>query len=121
MPEDFIREVILPATNVHLFPHLTMQEFYKWLGCHFFMSCFQGIDNRDAWWSHQPISMFEGAPFRLHEYMTGTRCKDITAHIRFTNKAKPTVASDGFVDWFHEVRQMLDAFNDHYDWNYVAS
>ena len=121
MPEDFIREVVLPATNVHLFPHLTMQEFYKWLGCHFFMSCFQGIDNRDAWWSHQPISMFEGAPFRLHEYMSGTRFKDITAHIRFTNKATPTVASDGFVDRFHEVRQMLDAFNDHYDRNYVAS
>ncbi len=98
MPEDFIREVILPATNVHLFPRLTMQEFYKWLGCHFFMSCFQGIDNQDAWWSHQPISMFEGAPFWLHEFMSGTRFKDITAHIRFTNKATPTVASDGFVD-----------------------
>jgi hypothetical protein len=76
------------------------------------MSCFQGIDNRDAWWSHQPISMFAGAPFRLHDY---------TAHICFTNKATPTVASDGFVDRFHEVRQMLDAFNDDYDWNYVAS
>jgi hypothetical protein len=85
-----------------------MQEFYKWLGCHFFMSCFQGIDNQDAWWSHQPISMFEGAPFRLHDYMSGARFKDITAHIRFTNKATPTVASDGFVDWFHKVRQMLD-------------
>ncbi len=120
MPKDFIREVI-PATNVHLFPHLTMQEFYKWRGCHFFMSCFQGIDNRDARWSQQPISMFEGTPFRFHDYMSGTRFKDITAHIHFTNKETPTVASDGFVDRFHEVRQMLDAFNDHYDRNYVAS
>jgi len=40
--DDFVREVILPATNVHLFPHLTMQEFYKWLGCHFFMACSRG-------------------------------------------------------------------------------
>ncbi len=119
--KDFIREVIPLTTNMHLFPHLTMQEFYKWLGCHFFMSCFQGIDNRDVWWPQQPISMFEGAPFRLHEFMLGRRFQDITAHIRFTHKDTPTVASDGFGDWFHEVRQMLDAFNDHYDWNYVAS
>jgi len=28
-PDDLVREVILPATNIHLFPHLTMQEFYK--------------------------------------------------------------------------------------------
>lgn len=120
-PDDFVAKVILPATNVHLFPHLTMQEFYKWLGCHFFMACFLGIDDRDEWWSPKPISMFEGAPFRLNEYMTRKRFVDITCNIRFTQKETPTVASDGFVDRFHEVREMLDAFNDHYDRNYIAS
>jgi hypothetical protein len=43
MPEKFIREVVIPATNVALMLHLTISEFYKWLGCHFFMACFQGV------------------------------------------------------------------------------
>jgi hypothetical protein len=120
-PEDFIQEVILPTTNIHLSPHLTMQEFYKWLGCHFFMACFQGIDDQDNWWSQQPVSMFDGAPFGLNEYMTKSRFINITSRIPFTNKEAPSIASNGFVDWFHKVRQMLDAFNNHYDWNYVAS
>jgi len=120
-PDKFVDEVILPATNVHLFPHLTMQEFYKWLVCYFIMSCFQGIEDRDEWWSPKPVSMFEGAPFRLNQYMSRKHFTNITCKIRFTNKEQPTVASDGFVDRFHEVCEMLDAFNDHYDQNYVAS
>jgi hypothetical protein len=120
-PDKFVDEVILPATNVHLFPHLTMQEFFKWLGCYFIMSCFQGIKDRDEWWSPKPVSMFEGAPFRLNQYMSRKHFTDITCKIRFTNKEPPTVASDGFADRFHEVCEMLDAFNDHYDRNYVAS
>jgi hypothetical protein len=120
-PEGFIKEVILPTTNLHLSPHLRMQEFYKWLGCHFFMACFQGINNRDDWWSQQPISMFEDAPFRLNGYMTRNHFLNITTHIHFTNNDMPTVASSSFVDRFHEVCQMLDAFNDHYNRNYAAS
>ncbi len=120
-PEDFVHEAVLPTTNIHLFPHLTMQEFYKWLGCHFFMACFQGIDNQDERWLQQPISMFKGAPFRLSKFMTRNCFTDITCNIRFTNKETPTVASNGFVDWFHNVRQMLDPFNNHYNQNYVAS
>ena len=50
LPDEFVVKVILPTTNVFLFPHLTTHEFYKWLGCHFFMACFQGIDNHDEWW-----------------------------------------------------------------------
>jgi hypothetical protein len=94
------------------------EDFYKWLGCHFFMACFQGIDKRDDWWSQQPISMFEGAPFRLNGYMLRNHFLNITSTICFTDKDnKPT----GFVDRFHEVRQMLEAFNEHYNRNYVAS
>ncbi len=116
-PEDFVCDIIIPTTNIHLHPRLTMQEFYKWLGCHFFMACFQGINDQDDWGSRQPVNMFEGAPFWLTDSMTGKCFADITSSISFTDKEMPT----GFVDWFHEVRQMLDAFNDHYDRNYVAS
>jgi hypothetical protein len=65
--------------------------------------------------------MFEGAPFRLSKFMTRNRFTDITCKIHFTNKETPTVTSNGFMDWFNKVRQMLDAFNDHYNQNYVAS
>ena len=114
-PNDFVAKVILPATNVHLFPHLTMHDFYKWLGCHFFMACFQGIDDRDEWWSQRPVSLFSGAPFRLNEFMTRNRFTNITSHIRFTEKPPPTVASHGFVDRFHEVREMLDQLSGRVD------
>jgi len=53
--------------------------------------------------------------------MTRNRFHEITCKIHFTDKKTPTVASNGFVDWFHGVREMLDAFNNHYDRNYVAS
>ncbi len=40
MPEEFIREVCIPATNKHIEGEkLTLPEFYKWLGCRFFMAC----------------------------------------------------------------------------------
>jgi hypothetical protein len=94
--EDFVCKVVLPTTNIHLFPQLTMQEFYKWLRCHFFMACFQGIDNQDERWLQQPISMFQGAPFRLSEFMMRNRFTDIACKICFTNKETPTVAFNGF-------------------------
>jgi hypothetical protein len=78
-PESFIKEVVLPTTNLHLSPHLKMQEFYKWLGCHFFMASFQEINKQDDWWLQQLASMFEGAPFRLNGYMTRNCFLDITS------------------------------------------
>ncbi len=35
-PEDFVISVILPAMNSHLMNHMTLQEFYVWLGCNFY-------------------------------------------------------------------------------------
>ena len=44
MPERYIREVCIPATNVHIVgERLTLPEFYRWLGCCFFMACFVGV------------------------------------------------------------------------------
>ncbi len=122
MPEDFIRNVVLPnITNVHLSPHLSMQEFHKWLGCQFIMSCFQGFVDRELWWSRDPVDMYSGAPFCLNGFMTRNHFLDIdiTAKIRYMDKAAPTVANDGYVDPFHKVRQMREAFNNHYDQNYL--
>ena len=113
MPEQFIQDVVLPATNVFLTDEMTMGEFYKWLGCHFFMACFQGIKDRNDWWSTAPIDMFSGAPFRLNEFMTKRRFLEITAAIVFTDVPPPTLAEGGFVDRFHDIRKLIDAWNDH--------
>ena len=95
---------------------MTLQDFYVWLGCHFFMTCFEGIEKKKMWWSKKTIDMFEGAPFRLSEYISGRRFQNIGTAIRYTN-----IESPAFLDWFHDVRQMIEGFNDHYEGEYVPS
>ena len=95
---------------------MTLQDFYVWLGCQFFMTGFEGTENNKIWWLDKPIDIFEGAPFRLSEYMSGRRFQNICATIRYTN-----IESPAFLDRFHDVWQMIDAFNEHYDCEYVPS
>ena len=115
-PEKFIVDVILPASNKNIIQPISLQEFYVWLGCQFFMACFEGIANREDWWSTKPILPREGAPFRLYDYMQKSRFLKISAAITYTTKPPPL-----FVDKFHDVRQMLDSFNQHYEDNYIPS
>ena len=121
MPEQFIRDVVLPATNEKLTPHLSISEFYVWIGCNFFMACFQGISDRELWWSSSPVSMFSGAPFRLNEYMSRNRFLEVSAAIVFTGEKAPTLAQDGYDDRFHAVRALIDAFNEHMSESYFPS
>jgi hypothetical protein len=81
-PEKWIVETVISKTNETLDKPMDLQEFYVWLGCIFFMSCFQGIEDRDLWWSSKPVDMFEGAPFCLNEYCSKGRFNDIMAAIR---------------------------------------
>jgi hypothetical protein len=113
MPEQYIRDVVLPTTNIFLTKTLTISEFYKWLGCHFFMACFQGIQDCDEWWSTVPISMFLGDPFCLNEFMMRRCFKEILAVLMFTDVLPPTMAQGGFVNCFHDVRKLIHAWNDH--------
>mgnify|MGYP007027707777 FL=1 len=62
-PEEWLVNVCIPMTNKGLAKKVDLQEFYVFLGCIFFMSCYQGIPDRDLWWSTKPIDMFDGAPF----------------------------------------------------------
>ena len=66
-------------------PNMTLQYFHVWLCCHLFMAGFEGIENNKMWWSEKPIDMFEGAPSRLSEYMSGRRFHNIGSAIRYTN------------------------------------
>jgi hypothetical protein len=81
------------------------------------MACYQGIPERELWWSTKPIDMFECTPFRLNAFMTYSRFQEILQAIRYTDKAEPLF----FLDKFHEVRQMIDAFIDHYATGYKPS
>ena len=78
-PEEFIKTVVIPATNQHKEgEQLTLNEFYVWLGCRFFMACFIGEYNAQAWWSSKPVSLWEGAPHRLNEFIDRERFEGIT-------------------------------------------
>ncbi|KAL7471152.1 hypothetical protein ACHAXS_011440 [Conticribra weissflogii] len=84
-----------------------ISKFYVWLGCQFFMACFEGVANREEWWSTKPISRRHGAPFRLTEYMQKNRFLQITAAVVYTNKPPPS-----FVDKFHNVRNEYHSIAD---------
>ena len=117
-PEQWVKEVLIPTTNKQITSgnELTLSEFYRYLGCHFYMACFEGVSDRRMWWSSKPVSMGGGAPFRLTEFMSLRRFNEITSCIRYTDRPPPA-----FVDRFHKVRQMIDAFNDHYANEYAPS
>eukprot|EP00957_Ditylum_brightwellii_P098708 7519010-Ditylum_brightwellii.AAC.1 len=71
MPEEWVVDVALPATNAIIEGEKTLvQNFYCFLGCHFFMACYEGVLDRNLWWSLKPIAIEEGAPFRLNDYMS---------------------------------------------------
>ncbi len=113
----YIADVLIPETNKFLQRKMDLHEFYVVLGCIFYMSCFVSIDNRADWWSTSPIDMMSGAPFCLNSYMTRKRFVEIMSALKYTDKEAPTT----FIDRFHEVRQMIDAFNEHYESEYSPS
>ena len=80
------------------------------------MEGFEGIEQNKMWWSEKTIDMFEGGPFRLLEYMSGRRFQNIGTAICYTN-----IESPAFLDRFHNMRQMIEGFNDHYDGEYIPS
>ena len=58
LPEQWVKEVLIPATNKNLKEEeIDLQDFYVYLGCHFFMACFEGVSDRRQWWSSKEISI----------------------------------------------------------------
>ncbi len=69
-PEDYLKTVVIPATNAHLpGDSLTLNELYVWLGCRFFMACYVGDFEMRTWWSKKQVSLWEGAPHRLYDFI----------------------------------------------------
>jgi hypothetical protein len=46
--------------------------------------------------------------------MPWRRYREITVAMQFTDAPPPTIKTEGFVDRFHEVRNMIDCFNQYY-------
>ena len=106
---SYIGEVVISETTKHLSVQTSIQEFVVWLGCLFYMGCYQGITDRRLWWSVEQVDMKKGAPFCLGPYMSRFHWEAINGALRYTNKIPPA-----YVDRFHEVRQMQDNFNTYY-------
>ncbi len=117
-PVNFLKDVVIPEKNANLdstkSQQLTMSEFFVFLGCIFFMACFEGVSDHREWWSSFPIDAFTGAPFCLNEYMPYCHFEDIMQALRFTNHPYPPYANQ-----FYDVWQMIDEFNEHYMTNYI--
>jgi hypothetical protein len=88
-PMDYIQNVLLPETNKYVSVEISLRGFFVFLGCLFFMACHPVDGERDVWWSKESISPKAGAPFRLNNYITRNRFKEIMRSIRYTSKPQP--------------------------------
>jgi hypothetical protein len=105
--KDFVIDILLPLINNNIAPGETVSygEFLRFIGLWLLMATTQGATRRDYWSVEQP-SRFKGAPFRFGDLMSRNRFEAILYSIRYTN-----VVSPPFRDPFHEVRQMIQAWN----------
>ncbi len=90
-----------------------MSGLFIFLGCIFFMACFEGISDRREWWSSLPVNEFEGAPLQLEKYILLWRFEDVMQGLQNTNHTWPD-----YEDCFHDVWELIDTFNNHYESNY---
>ena len=90
-------------------------EFLRWLGLWLLMSTVDGTDRR-SFWSTKEVDPFDGAPFRLTEYMSRRRFENILINLGFTKEDPPS-----FRDRFWEVRCMLDCWNKNMTTNFSPS
>ena len=89
-PCDYIKIVLTPQANKRL-AHGNM-DFYELLifvGCWFYMACFEGVEDRRMWGSNTEVNMFEGAPGRLTKYMSLNMFEYIQRNLSYTDKNVP--------------------------------
>jgi hypothetical protein len=117
LPVQFLHDVILVETNKNIEGKpVEWPEFLRFIGLLLLMSTvITGYDRR-SWFDHTEPSEFGGAPFRLHKYMTRHRFENILSALRYTNQPFPP-----FQDKFHQIRQLLDAWNNHMAFIFIAS
>ena len=114
LPVTFMRDVVMKMTCVELMNgrggEITWGEFVRFIGIWLLMSTVAIGCDRTSYWDNSVPSMWKGAPFRLGEYMPGWKFEAIIASLRFTDRPYPL-----YKDKFHEVRQMIEAWNANMD------
>ncbi len=116
-PEEFILKTIIPTTNEEIKGReLTLSEFYTWFGCRFFIACYVIEFDKRAWWSKKQISMCEGVPHRLNDFIAHNRFEEISRNLQVMDRPTPP-----FKDGFFLMGQLQEQLNLHYERNYLPS
>ena len=82
--------MMLQETNKQLKELLTFEELLQFFGIWCLMSTTTCTFNKREFWSTKEVSMFEGAPFRLHSIMSRRRFEEIMANLKITDQHQPT-------------------------------
>lgn len=114
-PLEYLKTVVIPETNKQLTSPIDLCELLRFIGCWFYMSCWEGIQSRHDWWSSTDTDMFSGAPFRLNQYIARNRFNEILGALRYTN-----VTVD-YQDGFFEMRQLEKEWNANMDEEFDTS
>jgi len=108
-PMVWLKTVFIPATNKAMNgKDVTIGEIMRYLGMWLLMSTQAKCSVRE-YFSTAPIDPYSnGALFHLNEIMSWNRFNSITQALRFTDEPPPS-----YKDGFYQVRQLINAFNDH--------
>jgi hypothetical protein len=109
LPDNWMRTVLLAELNKNIMggKEVEWPEFLRFIGLLLLMATVQVGCDRRSWFEDTEPSEFEGAPFRLQKYMSRSRFESILSALRYTSEPPPA-----YKDKFHQVRQMLKAWND---------
>ena len=115
--KNFVMTVLVPEINKKIVGDaVSYGEFLRWIGLWLMMATIQG-PQRSEFWSIAPVSLFDGAPFRLNNFMSRSRFDAILFCLKFTSSPPPTTYRDKF--W--EIREMLEAWNKNMQEHFVPS
>ena len=113
-PKSLI-QTIIEETNAKLDDPTDMGEFLWWIGIWLLLSSMSGYKRSD-FWSMKHIDLYDGAPYRLNEFITSTRFEAIFSALTLTKRECPP-----YKDRFWEVREMIESWNAHMHENFVPS
>ena len=114
-PKSYINTIINETNKKLEDDQMNMGEFLRWIGVWLLLSTLSGYKRTD-FWSMKPINLFEGAPYRFHEFMSNTRFGSIMKALTLMKDKPPP-----YKDRFWEVREMIRCWNDHMVENFIPS
>ena len=115
-PQRFIKEIVVEETNNKLENATNFGEFLRYIGIWLIITkACPGKMLHNKFWSHKPVSRKTGAPFRLHDLMSGKRFNEITQALCFTSEDPPQSR-----DALWEVCKLVRVWNANMKDNFVS-